>query len=49
MIRAQTLSLRERLFVEIAKLSGANDFEIITFQILPNPGRLPGGLVCERG
>lgn len=35
-IRAQTLSLRERLFVEIAKLSGANDFEIITFQILPN-------------
>jgi peptide/nickel transport system permease protein len=35
-IRAQTLSLRERLFVEVAKLSGANDFEIITFQILPN-------------
>jgi peptide/nickel transport system permease protein len=35
-IRSQTLSLRERLFVEIAKLSGANDFEIITFQILPN-------------
>lgn len=35
-IRAQTLSLRERLFVEIARLSGANDFEIITFQILPN-------------
>ncbi len=35
-IRSQTLSLRERLFVEVAKLSGANDFEIITFQILPN-------------
>jgi peptide/nickel transport system permease protein len=35
-IRSQTLSLRDRLFVEIAKLSGANDFEIITFQILPN-------------
>ena len=35
-IRAQTLSLRERLFVEVAKLSGANDFEIIIFQILPN-------------
>jgi peptide/nickel transport system permease protein len=35
-IRSQTLSLRDRLFVEVAKLSGANDFEIITFQILPN-------------
>jgi peptide/nickel transport system permease protein len=35
-IRSQTLSLRERLFVEVAKLSGANDFEIIAFQILPN-------------
>jgi len=35
-IRAQTLSLRERLFVEVARLSGANDFEIIIFQILPN-------------
>nr|HMN27277.1 ABC transporter permease [Caldilineaceae bacterium] len=36
LIRAQTLSLRERLFVEVAKLSGQNDFEIIVFQILPN-------------
>lgn len=36
LIRAQTLSLRERLFVEVARLSGMNDFEIITFQILPN-------------
>ena len=35
-IRAQTLSLRERLFVEVARLSGQNDFEIITLQILPN-------------
>jgi peptide/nickel transport system permease protein len=35
-IRSQTLSLRERLFVEVARLSGANDFEIIVFQILPN-------------
>ncbi len=35
-IRSQTLSLRERLFVEVAKLSGQNDFEIIAFQILPN-------------
>ncbi|MFN8440158.1 MAG: ABC transporter permease [Caldilineaceae bacterium] len=36
LIRAQTLSLRERLFVEVARLSGQNDFEIIIFQILPN-------------
>lgn len=35
-IRSQTLSLRERLFVEVAKLSGSNDLQIITFQILPN-------------
>ncbi|MEM7127530.1 MAG: ABC transporter permease [Chloroflexota bacterium] len=36
LIRAQTLSLRERLFVEVARLSGLNDLEIIVFQILPN-------------
>lgn len=36
LIRAQTLSLRERLFVEVARLSGQNDLEIIVFQILPN-------------
>ncbi|MCC6169179.1 MAG: ABC transporter permease [Caldilineaceae bacterium] len=35
-IRAQTLSLRERLFIEVAKLSGQNDLEIIFLQILPN-------------
>ncbi len=35
-IRAQTLSLRERLFVVVSKLSGQNDLEIIFFQILPN-------------
>ncbi len=35
-IRSQTLSLRERLFVEVSRLSGANDFEIIVLQILPN-------------
>lgn len=35
-IRSQTLSLRERLFIDVAKLSGQNDFEIIIFQILPN-------------
>lgn len=36
LIRAQTLSLRDRLFVDVARLSGQNDFEIIIFQILPN-------------
>ncbi len=36
LIRAQTLSLRERLFVEVARLSGQNDLEIIVLQILPN-------------
>jgi peptide/nickel transport system permease protein len=35
-IRAQTLSQRERLFVEVARLSGQNDLEIIFLQILPN-------------
>jgi peptide/nickel transport system permease protein len=35
-IRSQTLTLRERLFVQVAKLSGETDFEIITRQILPN-------------
>ena len=35
-IRAQTLSLRERLFVEVARLNGQNDLEIVFLQILPN-------------
>jgi peptide/nickel transport system permease protein len=35
-IRSQTLSLRERLFVEVARLNGNNDAEIIFLQILPN-------------
>ena len=35
-IRSQTLSLRERLFVEVAKLSGQNDLEVIFYQIMPN-------------
>jgi peptide/nickel transport system permease protein len=36
LMRSQTLSLRERPFVPLAKLSGQNDFEIATKQILPN-------------
>ena len=36
LIRSQTLSLRERAFIPLAKLSGQSDFEIATKQILPN-------------
>jgi peptide/nickel transport system permease protein len=35
-IRAQTLSLRERAFVRVAKLSGRSVLEIILIEILPN-------------
>jgi peptide/nickel transport system permease protein len=35
-IRAQTLSMRERGFVSLARLSGLTDFEIIIRHILPN-------------
>ncbi|MBV9543548.1 MAG: ABC transporter permease, partial [Chloroflexi bacterium] len=57
-IRSQTLSLRERLFVQVAKLSGENDFEIITRQILPNltaylaasfVGAVSGGILAAVG
>ena len=36
LIRSQTLSLRERAFIPLAKLSGQGDFEIAIRQILPN-------------
>jgi peptide/nickel transport system permease protein len=36
LMRSQTLSLRERPFIPLAKLSGQNDFEIAIKQILPN-------------
>ena len=58
LIRAQTLSLRERLFVEVARLNGQNDFEIIIFQILPNltaylaasfVGAVSGGILAAVG
>src|SRR5260370_38049315 len=57
-IRSQTLSLRERLFVQVAKLSGENDFEIIIHQILPNltaylaasfVGAVSGGILASVG
>src|SRR5688572_24375385 len=36
LMRSQTLTLRERAFVPLAKLSGQNDLEIAIKQILPN-------------
>jgi len=35
-IRAQTLSMRERQFVSLAKLSGMGDLEILFKELLPN-------------
>lgn len=35
-VRAQTLTVRERMFVEVARLSGKGDIEIIFLEILPN-------------
>lgn len=35
-VRAQTLTLRERAFVRVAKLSGRSDLEIVLIEILPN-------------
>ena len=35
-IRSQVLTLRERQYIQVAKLSGFNDFEIIFTEILPN-------------
>src|SRR5215203_3345863 len=35
-IRSQTLSMRERLFIQVAKLNGQNDWELIFLQIFPN-------------
>jgi peptide/nickel transport system permease protein len=58
LIRAQTLSLRERLFVSVARLSGQNDLEVILFQILPNltaflaasfVGAVSGGILASVG
>jgi len=57
-VRAQTLSLRERAFIPLAKLSGQGDFEIIIKQILPNllpytmagfVGGVAGGILASVG
>jgi peptide/nickel transport system permease protein len=57
-IRAQVLSLRERPFVEIARLSGLGDLRIIFQEILPNllpyvvagfVGSVSGGILASIG
>jgi|DewCreStandDraft_5_1066085.scaffolds.fasta_scaffold00757_8 peptide/nickel transport system permease protein len=57
-IRAQVLSLRERGFVQVAKLSGMNDFEIIFKELVPNllpylaagfTGAVSGGILAAIG
>jgi len=35
-IRAQVLTMRERAYVEVARLSGLNNFEIIFTELMPN-------------
>jgi len=58
LVRSQALSLRERPFVPLAKLSGQNDFEIAIKQILPNllpyimagfVGSVSGGILASVG
>ena len=57
-IRAQVLTLRERAFVEIAKLSGLGDLRIIFQEIMPNllpyivagfVGSVSGGILASIG
>ncbi len=35
-VRAQVLTVRERLYVQVAKLSGVSDLKIIIFEVMPN-------------
>jgi len=57
-IRSQVLSLREREFVSLAKLSGLNDLEIVFKEIMPNmlsyigalfANAVSGAMVSEAG
>jgi peptide/nickel transport system permease protein len=57
-IRAQVLTLRERAFVEMARLSGISDFRIIFGEIFPNllpyivasfVGSVSGGILASIG
>ena len=58
MIRAQVLSLKERPYIELAKISGLRDFEIIFKEMLPNflpyiavglAGAMVGSILAETG
>jgi peptide/nickel transport system permease protein len=58
LIRSQVLSLRERAFVEMAKLSGMSDLRIIFQEIMPNllpylvasfTGAVSGGILASIG
>ncbi len=35
-VRAQVLTIRERMYVHVAKLSGTSDFKIVVSELLPN-------------
>ncbi|MCC7446435.1 MAG: ABC transporter permease subunit, partial [Anaerolineae bacterium] len=35
-IRSQTLSLRERAYVQVGRLNGVNGLELVVFEVLPN-------------
>lgn len=57
-IRTQTLSMRERQFIPLSKMSAANNFEIIFIEILPNllpyiaagfVGAVSGGILAAVG
>ena len=48
-IRAQVLSLRERGYVDVARLSGMSGPEIIVRELVPNLLPVPGGDARERG
>jgi peptide/nickel transport system permease protein len=57
-IRAQTLSMRERQFIPLTRLSAANSFEIIFLEIMPNllpyiaagfVGAVSGGILAAVG
>lgn len=57
-IRAQTLSLRERAFTKVARLTRMNDFEIIFLELMPNLlpyilagfiGSIAGGILASVG
>ncbi len=57
-IRAQTLSLRERAFTKVARLTQMNDFEIIFLELMPNLlpyilagfiGSVAGGILASVG